>query len=68
MQLASYLNQLPEKPPDWHFHLSSDDYQKEVTVCVYNPDNIEMLHPRAQKLIKDEKDPIKKISDMKSKE
>ncbi|MBS0621607.1 MAG: hypothetical protein JSR80_01450 [Verrucomicrobia bacterium] len=57
VQLKSYLEQFLEKPKDegLHFHLSSADYQKEVTVCIYTPENIKMLHPRAQKLILEDK-------------
>lgn len=53
IQLKNYLEQFLKKSKDKgeHFHLSSDDYQKEITVCIYNPKNISTLHPRAQKLI-----------------
>lgn len=55
-QLESYLKQFLEKPKDkgLHFHLSSEDYQKEITVCIYNPENISALHHRAQKLIRND--------------
>lgn len=53
LQLESYLKQFLKKPKDkgLHFHISSEDYQKEITVCIYNPDDISALHNRAQKLI-----------------
>jgi len=53
LQLEDYLKQFLKKPKDkgYHFHLSSEDYQKEITVCIYNPKNISTLHHRAQKLI-----------------
>lgn len=57
LKLESYLKDYIEKykeKKDFHFHISSEDYKKELTVCIYNPDNIEMLHPRAQKLIRDD--------------
>ena len=56
LQLEGYLKQFIEKPKDkgLHFHLTSEDYQKEVTVCIYDPENIKALHPRAQKLIRDD--------------
>ena len=55
IQLESYLKPFLEKPKEkeLHFHLSSEDYQKEITVCIYNPENIRALHSRAQKLIRD---------------
>lgn len=50
LQLEYYLKHFLEKPNDsgLHFHLSSEDYQKEITVCIYNPENITSLHPRIQ--------------------
>ncbi len=57
IQLKNYLEQFLQKPKDigLHFHLSSEDYQKEITICIYDPDNIDRLHPRAQKLILEDK-------------
>jgi hypothetical protein len=57
IQLKIYLEQFLKKPKDkgLHFHLSSLDYQEEITVCIYTPDNISMLHPKAQKLIVEDK-------------
>lgn len=56
LQLENYLNQFLKKPKEGglHFHLSSEDYQKEITVCIYDPENIGALHPRAQRLIRDD--------------
>jgi hypothetical protein len=55
-QLEYDLKQFLEKPKDkgLHFHLSSEDYQKEITVCIYDPENISALDHRAQKLIRDD--------------
>jgi hypothetical protein len=39
IQLRGYLNQLLDNPKLQHFHLSSPDYQKEITVCLYDKDN-----------------------------
>ena len=50
-QLHSYLGELIENPDNQHFHLSSDDYQKELTVCLYNVEDLTGLHERAKKLI-----------------
>ena len=41
VQLQSYLNQLLENPKFQHFHLSSVDYQKEITICLYDEKNLE---------------------------
>lgn len=56
LQLESYLKQFLEKPKGkgFHFHLSSEDYEKEITVCIYDQKNINALHSRAQKLIHDD--------------
>ena len=53
LQLKAYLEDFLNRSADkgLHFHLSAEDHQKEITICIYNPENIEMLHPRAQKLI-----------------
>ena len=54
-QLVAYLNALLQNPQLHHQHLSSDDYKKEVTVCVYDEKKLEGFHQRAIKLIeKDE--------------
>ncbi len=56
VQLESYLKQFLTKSKDrgLHFHLSSEDYQEEITVCIYNPEDISGLDERAQKLIRDD--------------
>ena len=55
LQLRAYLNQLLDNPKIHHIHLSSEDYQKEITVCIYDENNLEGFHPRAIKLIKEDK-------------
>lgn len=56
LQLEDYLKQFINKSKNdgLHFHLSSEDYRKEITVCIYNPDNIKALHHRAQMLIRND--------------
>ena len=54
-QLLGYAKQLLEKPSSSeHYHLSSEDYQKEITICMYESGKIEQFNPRIQKLIKDD--------------
>ncbi len=53
-QLRSDLDQLLAKPKLHHTHLSSENYQKEITVCVYDEKNLQGFHPRAIKLIKED--------------
>lgn len=54
-QLKSYLSQLLDNPGLHHVHLSNEDYQKEITICLYDANNLKDMHKRAIKLIeKDE--------------
>lgn len=54
-QLLGYAKQLLENPQtSEHYHLSSEDYQKEITLCMYESEKIEQYTPRIQKLIKDD--------------
>lgn len=54
-QMLGYAKQLLENSPSSdHYHLSSEDYQKEITFCLYDPENISDFNPRIQKLIKDD--------------
>lgn len=51
-QLQGYVRQLlEEKPSSDHHHLSTDDYQKEITLCLYDPNNIEAFQEFIQKII-----------------
>jgi len=50
-QMYSYLGDLLKNPSDQHFHLSSEDYQKEITICLYDISDLSYLHERAKKLI-----------------
>jgi hypothetical protein len=34
-----------------HEHISSEDYQKEITVCLYDPTVLEKFSERSNKLI-----------------
>lgn len=54
IQLQGYLNQLLDNPKLQHAHLSSEDYQKEITVCLYDEKDLEGFHPRAIKLIEED--------------
>lgn len=54
LQLRSYLNQLLDNPKLQHAHLSSEDYQKEITICLYDAKNLNTLHARAKKLIEED--------------
>lgn len=54
-QLIGYAKQLLEEPPSSeHFHLSNADYQKEITLCLCEPKNINNFSARIQRLIKND--------------
>ncbi len=53
-QLIGYANQLLQNPNSDHHHLSSEDYQKEITICIYEPENSNNFNPRMQKLLRDD--------------
>jgi hypothetical protein len=55
LQLRSYLNQLLSDPKLQHSHLSSIDYQKEITICLYDEKKMESFNQRSIKLIKEDK-------------
>lgn len=54
LQLRSYLEQLLADPGMHHVHLSSDDYQKEVTVSIYDMANLEGFDERSKQLIRED--------------
>ena len=54
VQLRGYLNQLLDNPKMQHSHLSSTDYQKEITICLYNENDLEGFSKRSIKLIKED--------------
>jgi hypothetical protein len=51
VHLIGYLEQLVFEKKGDHSHLSSEDYKKEITICLYSPEKIENFNPRVQKLI-----------------
>lgn len=54
-ELRDALDDLLAKPIANHVHISQEDYQKEVTVCIYDADNLEAddFSPRSLRLIKE---------------
>jgi hypothetical protein len=49
--LIGYLEQLVYEKRGDHSHLSSEDYKKEITICLYSLETLDKFHPRIQKLI-----------------
>lgn len=54
LHLIGYLEQLLENKGHDHSHLMSEDYSKEITICMYDPEKIEHFNPRIQKLIRND--------------
>lgn len=38
-----------------HVHVSSEDFNKEITVCVYDPDQLSDFDKRSQRLITEDR-------------
>lgn len=52
-ELIGYAEQLLENPSSQHHHISSVDYQKEITICFFDPEKIDEFSPNIQKIIRD---------------
>lgn len=52
LEMRDSLEQILTAPDGRHEHISSSDYTKEVTICIYDPDHLdEQFHERSKKLI-----------------
>ena len=51
LQLISYLNDLIKNPSHQHSHLENDDYNREITVWLYDKENFDDLPPKVKILI-----------------
>jgi len=55
-QLLGYLEMLlTEAGQNEHHHLNNEDYSKEITVALYDENNIESFSDRVKTLIQDDK-------------
>ena len=54
-ELRSSLDDLIKNSSNNHAHISSEDYQKELTVCLYDAANLNGLNERSRKLILDDR-------------
>ena len=52
-ELMDSLEQLlaDPNPNSRHEHVSSSDYKNEITVCIYDPENLEGFNHRSKRLI-----------------
>lgn len=51
IELRDSLNDLLENPLNNHAHISNESYQKEITVCIYDKNNLEGFNKRSLRLI-----------------
>ena len=50
-QMIGYLEQLLAEPEQHHAHLNDDEYQREITLTVYQPEYLDEYDERSKKLI-----------------
>ncbi len=55
LELRDSLNDLLEKPVNNHAHISNEDFQKELTVCIYDVNNLKNFNKRSVDLILNDK-------------
>lgn len=51
LELRDSVDVLLENSAGRHEHISSEDYRKEITVCIYDQDNLESFDNRSKTLI-----------------
>jgi hypothetical protein len=51
IELRDTLNEILKKPLNNHSHIPSEDFQKELTVCIYDTNNLEGFNKRSIDLI-----------------
>jgi len=53
-ELRDSLDELLKNPLNNHTHISNEDSQKEITVCIYDLDNLKGFNERSMNLIIDD--------------
>ena len=51
LELKDSLDKIINKPFNNHFHIPDENFQKELTVCVYNVDDLSGFNERSINLI-----------------
>jgi hypothetical protein len=54
-EMKNKLEGLIKQPAKSHSHISSDDFQKEITICIYDPNKLDHLSKRSKTLILEDK-------------
>ena len=49
------LQEMLADPKDHHRHLNDEDYQHEITVTIYRPENLHTFDERSRRLILEDK-------------
>ena len=55
IELRDSLIDLIQYPDHHHNHIPSDEYDKEITVCIYDDKNLSFFDERSKKLLKDDR-------------
>lgn len=50
-EFRNSLDELLKKPLNNHAHISNENFQKEITVCIYDMDNLKGFNERSVNLI-----------------
>lgn len=53
-ELKDSLEDILKKPSNNHAPISNDSFQKEITICIYDKNNLEGFDQRSKKLINDD--------------
>ena len=51
VNLSSSVAALLEGPMDRHEHIDSDDFKRELTICLYDPSDLSAFNVRSRRLI-----------------
>lgn len=54
LELKDSLDELLKKPLNNHTHVSDENFQKEITVCIYDTNNLSGFSERSKNLIKND--------------
>ncbi len=53
-ELRDSIDELLKKPINNHNHVSSENFQKEITICIYDANNLNGFDERSKNLILNE--------------
>jgi len=53
LQMLGYLEQLVAEP-DEHYHLNDEDFEREISLVIYNPNDLSGFDARSKRLIEND--------------